>query len=48
MLEYTNTGAGARLCSFCTTTPNAYGPNQGMPKTKVSTFIQALYDRAKK
>src|SRR5262245_52726058 len=26
----------------------AYGPAQGLPNTKVSTFTQALYDEAKK
>ena len=26
----------------------AYGPEQGLPDTKVGTFTQALYDEAKK
>jgi hypothetical protein len=26
----------------------AYGPDQGLPDTKVGTFTQALYDEAKK
>ena len=52
MLEYTGTGAGARLMMLVlhddAQREYAYGPAQGLPDTKVGTFTQALYDEAKK
>ena len=50
--EYTKAGGGARLGLLVlhddATREYAYGPAQGLPDTKVSTFTQALYDEAKK
>jgi phosphoglycolate phosphatase-like HAD superfamily hydrolase len=51
MLEYTNSGDGARL-SMLVLHDDAkreypYGPAMGLPDTKVGTFPQALYDEAK-
>jgi phosphoglycolate phosphatase-like HAD superfamily hydrolase len=52
MLEYTKAGNGARLCMLVlhddAEREYAYGPAQGLPKTKVGAFTQALYDEAKK
>ena len=52
MLEYTKAGDGARLCMLVlhddAKREYAYGPAQGLPDTKVGTFPQALYDKAKK
>jgi len=52
MLEYTKTGAGARLAMLLlhddAQRECAYGPALGLPNTKVGTFTQALYDEAKK
>ena len=52
MLEYTKAGSGARLAMLLlhddATREYAYGPATGLPGTKVGTFTQALYDRAKK
>ena len=52
MLEYTKAGDGARLAMLVlhddATREYAYGPAQGLPDTKVGTFTQALYDKAKK
>jgi hypothetical protein len=52
MLEYTNAGDGARLSMLVlhddAEREYAYGPAQGLPKTKVGTFTRALYDQAKK
>ncbi|MFL6501682.1 MAG: HAD family hydrolase [Candidatus Udaeobacter sp.] len=52
MLEYTKAGDGARLAMFVlhddAKREYAYGPAQGLPDTKVGTFPQALYDKAKK
>ncbi len=52
MLEYTKAGAGARLAMLVlhddATREYAYGPAQGLPATKLGTFTQALYDKAKK
>jgi phosphoglycolate phosphatase-like HAD superfamily hydrolase len=52
MLEYTKAGNGARLCMLLlhddAEREYAYGPAQGLPKTKVGAFTQALYDEAKK
>jgi phosphoglycolate phosphatase-like HAD superfamily hydrolase len=52
MLEYTKAGDGARLSMLVlhddAEREYAYGPAQGLPKTKVGTFTQALYDEAKK
>jgi phosphoglycolate phosphatase-like HAD superfamily hydrolase len=52
MLEYTKAGNGARLCMLVlhddAEREYAYGPAQGLSKTKVGTFTQALYDEAKK
>ena len=52
MLEYTKAGDGARLCMLVlhddATREYAYGPAQGLPDTKVGTFPQALYYKAKK
>lgn len=52
MLEYTTAGKGARLGMLVlhddAKREYAYGPAQGLPKTKVGTFTQKLYDEAKK
>jgi phosphoglycolate phosphatase-like HAD superfamily hydrolase len=52
MLEYTKAGEGARLSMLVlhddAEREYAYGPAQGLPKTKVGIFTQALYDEAKK
>ena len=52
MLEYAKAGKGARLAMLVlhddATREYAYGPAQGLPDTKVGTFPQAFYDRAKK
>src|SRR5213596_3537813 len=52
MLEYTKAGDGARLAMLVlhddAKREYAYGPAQGLPDTKVGTFPQALYDKAKK
>ena len=52
MLEYTKAGSGARLCMLVlhddAVREYAYGPAQGLPDSKVGTFTQALYDKAKK
>jgi hypothetical protein len=52
MLEWTQAGDGARLCMLVlhddAKREYAYGPAQGLPDTKVGTFPQALYDKAKK
>jgi phosphoglycolate phosphatase-like HAD superfamily hydrolase len=52
MLEYTKAGNGARLCMLVlhddAEREYAYGPAQGLPKTKVGAFTQPLYDEAKK
>jgi phosphoglycolate phosphatase-like HAD superfamily hydrolase len=52
MLEYTKAGNGERLCMLVlhddAEREYAYGPAQGLPKTKVGAFTQALYDEAKK
>ena len=52
MLEYTKAGDGPRLVMILlhddATREYAYGPAQGLPKTKVGTFTQALYDEAVK
>ena len=52
MLEYTKAGDGRRLAMLVlhddATREYAYGPAQGLPKTKVGAFSQALYDEAKK
>ena len=51
MLEYTGTGAGARLKMLVlhddAAREYAYGPAGGLPDTKVGTFTQALMDEAK-
>jgi len=51
MLEYTKAGDGARLSMLVlhddAEREYAYGPAQRLPKTKVRTFTQALYDEAK-
>jgi phosphoserine phosphatase len=51
MLEYTKAGNGARLSMLVlhddAKREYAYGPAQGLPETKVGTFTQALYDKAK-
>jgi hypothetical protein len=51
MLEYTKAGDGARLAMLVlhddATREYAYGPAQGLPDSKVGTFTQALYDKAK-
>ena len=50
MLEYTGAGNGARLMMLVmhddAKREYAYGPAQGLPKTKVGTLTQALYDEA--
>jgi len=52
MLEYTKAGNGARLAMLVlhddAKREYAYGPAQGLADTKVGTFPQALYDKAKK
>ena len=52
MLEYTKVGDGARLAMLVlhddATREYAYGPAQGLPDSKIGTFTQALYDKAKK
>ena len=52
MLEYTKAGDGARLAMLVlhddAEREYAYGPAQGLPKTEVGTFTQALYDEAQK
>ncbi len=52
MLEYTKAGDGARLSMLVlhddAEREYAYGPAQGLPNSKVGTFTQALYDKAKK
>src|SRR6266700_800980 len=52
MLEYTKAGDGVRLAMLVlhddAKREYAYGPAQGLPDTKVGTFSQALYDKAKK
>lgn len=51
MLEYTKAGDGARLAMLVlhddATREYAYGPAQGLPDSKIGTFPQALYDKAK-
>ena len=51
MLEYTDTGKGARLKMLIhhddAAREYAYGPAGGLPDTKVGTFTQALMDEAK-
>ena len=50
MLEYTKAGDGARIAMLVlhddAERENAYGPAQGLPDTKVGTFMQALYNGA--
>lgn len=52
MLEYTTAGQGARLAMLVlhddAEREYAYGPARGLPETKVGSFTQAIYDRAKK
>jgi phosphoserine phosphatase len=52
MLEYAKSSAGARLSMIVLHDDDkreyAYGPAEGLPDTKVGTFTQALYDKAKK
>ena len=52
MLEYTTAGSGARLGMLVVhddaRREYAYGPALGLPKTKVGTFTQELYDEAVK
>lgn len=52
MLEYTKAGDGARLSMLVlhddAKREYAYGPAQGLPMSKVGTFTQELYDKAKK
>jgi phosphoglycolate phosphatase-like HAD superfamily hydrolase len=52
MLEYTKAGDGARLAMLVLhddgTREYAYGPATGLPNSKIGTFSQALYDKAKK
>jgi hypothetical protein len=52
MLEYTWAGDGTRLAVLVlhddARREYAYGPAQGLPKTKSGTFTQPLYDEAKK
>jgi hypothetical protein len=52
MLEYTTSGAGARLGMLVlhddAQREYAYGPAKGLPDTKVGTFTQALFNEAKK
>src|SRR5215475_7471007 len=51
MLEYTQAGAGMRLAMLVlhddATREYGYGPAQGLPNTRVGTFPQTLYDKAK-
>jgi phosphoglycolate phosphatase-like HAD superfamily hydrolase len=51
MLEYTRAGDGARLAMLVlhddATREYAYGPAQGLPDSKIGTFPQTLYDKAK-
>jgi hypothetical protein len=50
MLEYNKAGDGARLSMLVlhddAKREYAYGPAQGLPDSKISTFPQALYDEA--
>jgi phosphoglycolate phosphatase-like HAD superfamily hydrolase len=52
MLEYTKAGKGTRLAMLVLHDDGkreyAYGPATGLPDSKVGTFTQALYDKAKK
>jgi hypothetical protein len=52
MLEYTKAGTGARLAMLVlhddAKREYAYGPAQGLRKTKVGTFTQELYEQAQK
>jgi phosphoglycolate phosphatase-like HAD superfamily hydrolase len=52
MLEYTQTGDGARLAMLLLHDDGkreyAYGPAQGLPNSKVGTFTQELYDGGEK
>jgi phosphoglycolate phosphatase-like HAD superfamily hydrolase len=52
MLEYTETGDGARLAMIVmhddAKREYAYGPAKGLPATKIGTFTQAFYDEAMK
>jgi phosphoglycolate phosphatase-like HAD superfamily hydrolase len=52
MLEYTKAGDGPRLAVLVlhddAKREYAYGPAQSLPKTKVGTFTQELYDEAKR
>jgi phosphoglycolate phosphatase-like HAD superfamily hydrolase len=52
MLEYTSAGDGARLMMLVlhddAQREYAYGPAEELPDSKVGTFTQALYDKAKK
>jgi phosphoglycolate phosphatase-like HAD superfamily hydrolase len=52
MLEYTKAGTGKRLCMLLLHDDGvreyAYGPAQGLPDSKVGTFSQSLFDKAKK
>jgi hypothetical protein len=52
MLEYTKAGDGARLAMLVlhdgAKRGYDYGPAQGLPRSKVGTFAQALFDEAKK
>jgi phosphoglycolate phosphatase-like HAD superfamily hydrolase len=52
MLEYTGAGAGLRLKMLVlhddAKREYAYGPADGLPDTKIGTFTQALFDKAKK
>jgi hypothetical protein len=52
MLEYTGASDGLRLKMLVlhddAEREYAYGPAQGLPDTKVGTFTQDLYDKAKK
>ncbi len=51
MLEYTGAGDGTRLMILVlhddAKREYAYGPAEGLPRTKVGTFTQELYDEAK-
>jgi len=50
MLEYTHAGPGPRLAVLVihddANREYAYGPAAGLPKTKVGTFPQSLFDHA--
>ena len=52
MLEYTRAGGGLRLSMLVlhddAKREYAYGPANGLPDSKIGTFTQALYDKAKK